>query len=150
VKIELAKGQRAPQEAILALEARLGARLSESFRSFVDVHDGAEPSNNVFRLRDNDSAGVNEFIPVIDVWKQRAYIENIPTKAYPIRSASGGNYVLIDEGQNGAVFFGDHEPPDKLTKLAGSFAAFLELLESFDPDSIQLKPGQVERVWIDP
>ena len=65
MKIELAKGQKAPQEAILALEAGLGARLSESFRSFVDVQDGAEPSNNVFRLRDNDSAGVNEFIPVI-------------------------------------------------------------------------------------
>jgi len=50
VKIKLGKGQKAPQEAILALEAALGARLSESFRSFVDVHDGAEPSNNVFRL----------------------------------------------------------------------------------------------------
>jgi len=47
------------------------------------------------------------------------------------------------------VFFGDHELPDKLTQL-GSFAAFLELLEPFDPDSIQLKPGQVGRVWIDP
>jgi len=46
--------------------------------------------------------------------------------------------------------FWDHELPDKLTKLAGSFAAFLELLEPFDPDSIQLKHGQVERVWIDP
>lgn len=105
-----------------------------------------------FRLGDNDSAGVNEFIPVIDVGKQRAYIENIPTNAYPIASASCGNYVLIDEGQNGAVFFGDHELPDKLTKLAGRFRAFLELLEPFDPDSIQLKPGQVEveRVWIDP
>lgn len=50
MKIKLAKGQKAPQEAILALEGALGARLSESFRSLVDVHDGAEPSNNVFRL----------------------------------------------------------------------------------------------------
>ena len=49
---------------------------------------------------------MNGFIPVSEIQKARACIENIPRRAYPIAWAEGGNYVFIDEGGNGAVFFG--------------------------------------------
>ena len=64
--------------------------------------------------------------------------------------AEGGNYVLVDEGRKGTVWFWDHEIPDAPTELAPNFGAFLNLLEPFDIATIQLKPGQVKKVWIDP
>jgi hypothetical protein len=47
------------------------------------------------------------------------------------------------------VFFWDHELPEKPVELAANFGAFVELLEPFDIQTIQLKPGQVKKVWID-
>ena len=64
--------------------------------------------------------------------------------------AEGGNYVFVDEAMNGAVFFWDHEIPEEPTKLADNFQAFLDGLQPFDVKSIELKPGQVKRVWVDP
>jgi hypothetical protein len=60
-----------------------------------------------------------------------------------------GNYVLIDEGKSGAVYFWDHETGDA-TKLALTFGDFLNLLEPFDIKTIELKPSQVKKAWIDP
>jgi len=40
------------------------------------------------------------------------------------------------------------QPPD-VTKIADDFSGFLSLLEPDDED-VQLKPGQVKSVWIDP
>jgi len=93
---------------------------------------------------------VNQFIPVAEIQKERAYLENIPAKAYPIAWAECGNYVFVDEGKNGAVFFWDHEIPEEITELAANFGAFLDLLEPFDIKTIELKPGQVKRVWVNP
>ena len=70
--------------------------------------------------------------------------------AYPIAWAEGGNYVFIDEGKNGAVFFWDHEVPEEIKEVAPNFEAFLDHLEPFDINAIQLKPEQVKKAWIDP
>jgi hypothetical protein len=48
------------------------------------------------------------------------------------------------------VYFWDHEVLDDPVELAPNFDAFLDLLVPFDSSAIQLKPGQVNRVWIDP
>ncbi|SRR5258706_8576816 len=150
MKIKLRNGEPASEEAILTLEAALGCPLSHSFRAFVRDHDGAEPETNIFKISDNNDSGVNKFIPVSDILKERAYIENIPRRAYPVGWAEGGNYVFVDEDRNGAAFYWDHELPDEPTQLADSFGAFLDLLEPFDIKTVQLKPGQVKSVWVDP
>ena len=93
---------------------------------------------------------MNRFIPVREILKERTHIENIPDKAYPVAWAEGGNYVFVDEEKDGAVFFWDHEAPENIVKLAPNFGAFLDLLEPFDIKKIELKPGQVKKVWIDP
>jgi hypothetical protein len=49
---------------------------------------------------------VNEFIPVSEILRERAYIENIPKRAYPVAWTACGNYVVVDEDRYGAVFFG--------------------------------------------
>ena len=150
MKIKLENGKVASQEAISAVEAILGCRLSASFRSFVQNNDGAEPETNIFQIGDNNECGVNEFIPLDQIPKERTYIENIPAKAYPVAWAEGGNYVFIDEARGGAVFFWDHETPEEIVALAPNFAAFLEMLRPFDVKSVKLRPGQVKSVWIDP
>jgi hypothetical protein len=48
------------------------------------------------------------------------------------------------------VFFGDHEVPDEPTELATDFGSFLEILRPYDIRSIQLKPDQAKKVWVDP
>ena len=83
--------------------------------------------------------------------EERQYIDDIPNQAYPIAWASCGNYVLLDEGKGEQVYFWDHELPDEnIIKLANNFDEFLSTLEPFDINSIELKPGQVKKVWIDP
>jgi hypothetical protein len=151
MKIKLLRnGKPASEAEILALETSLGYRLPDSFRAFVAKHDGAKPEPNEFEISHNNGGGVSRFIALNEILKQSAYIENLPRRAYPVATTSGGNFVFIDEDKNGAVFFWDHEVPDEITQLAPSFGAFLDLLEPFDINTVELKPGQVEKVWIDP
>jgi cell wall assembly regulator SMI1 len=149
MKIKLHGGKPASEQNISALETALGCELSESFKQFLRAHDGAEPETNIFSVDDKNECGVNGFIPSEEVLKERSYIENLPPKALPIAWAEGGNYVFIDEGKNGAVFFWDHETAEA-TALAVTFGDFLNLLEPFDISTVKLKPGQVKKVWIDP
>jgi len=151
MKIKPMKGKAASEEAITTLEAELGCRLSDSFRVFLRAHDGAKPEANVFKIGDKNESGVNRFIPADEIWEERAHIEDFPQeKAYPVARDGSGNYVFIDEDRNGAVFFWDHELPEQPIELAANFSDFLDLLEPFDIKSIKLRPGQVQRAWIDP
>jgi hypothetical protein len=62
-----------------------------------------------------------------------------------------GSALLADvDAACGAVYFWDHEQPTPSVQIASDFAAFVELLRPFDPDSIKLMPGQVMSAWIDP
>jgi len=150
MKIKLKNGKSASEEAVRALEVILDCRLSNSFRMFLQTEDGAAPETNIFKISDGNESGVNRFIPVCEIRSERALIENLPPKAYPIAWAEGGNYVFVDEERGGAVFFWDHEEPEKIYELAIDFARFLDVLEPFDVKMVQLKPGQVKKVWIDP
>ena len=108
MKIELNKGKFASEAELEKLEAELGCPLSKSFRTFLSRNDGAVAATNIFKVNDKTEGGVNKFIPVRDIAKERRYIENFPSKAYPVALAEGGNYVFIDEGSSGQVFFWDH------------------------------------------
>ena len=57
--------------------------------------------------------------------------------------------VALDDGR---VAFWDHEleDDDPVSVLASDFASFFETLRPFDPSSVELKPGQVISVWVDP
>jgi hypothetical protein len=149
MKIKLKRGKAVSDESILALQVALGCQISGSFRDFVRGNDGAEPEPNSFKISAKNESGVNRFIPVEEIVKERGRVETIPTQAYPVAWAEGGNYVFVDDGNSGAVFFWDHETQE-LTQLAPDFGAFLDLLEPFDSMKIDLKPGQVKKVWIDP
>ncbi len=149
MRIELKKGQSALPADIQEVEREMGRALPSAFLEFVGQYDGAEPETNVFKIGDTNKSGVNGFIPVRDILDERVSIENLPSTALPVAWAEGGNYVFIDVASR-AVYFWDHEQPIPPVRIASDFAAFIEMLEPFDPGSVELKPGQVISAWIDP
>jgi hypothetical protein len=73
--VNLGKPRRpVPLNEIRALEAALGAALPDDYRQFLSRHDGAEPETNIFAISDANSSGVNGFIPLAKVPKERALI----------------------------------------------------------------------------
>ena len=152
MSVKLRKPKRPVSSAeIEAFEANFGATLPDAYKRFLAQHNGSEPETNIFRIDETNDSGVNGFIPFAQILKERALIEGeIFDRAIPIAWAEGGNYICLDLEQDGAVFFWDHEEPEHPTRLAHSFDAFLDLLKPFDVSSIELKPGQVKSVWIDP
>jgi hypothetical protein len=148
--IQLKNGKPASEETIVAIEKVLGCLLSESVRRFLAVHDGAKPESNSCKVTEKCSFAVRRFIPAADVLLYRKYIDDLPEKAYPVAEDDCGNFVIVDEGKNGAVYFWDHEVRGDPIELASSFGGFLDLLSPFDASTIQLEPTLVKRVWLDP
>ncbi|MGE5183278.1 MAG: SMI1/KNR4 family protein [Acidobacteriota bacterium] len=149
MRVKLTGGAPAPLAAVEALEAALGHELSACVKQFLRAHDGATPEANVFAIDAANHAGVNQFIPVAQVISERANVDDMSARAYPIAWAEGGNYVVIDEDRAGAVFFWDHETA-ALTRLADDLDAFLALLRPFDIASVPLGAEQIKSAWIDP
>lgn len=149
MKIRFDGGNAAPPDVVQRIESVLRAELSDSYRTFLQLYDGAKPESNYFDIGSKNGSGVRRFIPAAEILQQRGFIDHIPQKAYPIAEDDCGNFILIDEAKNGAVLFWDHETGG-LTELAVDFAAFLECLQPFNAESISLKPDQLKRVWVDP
>ncbi|MBK1869186.1 SMI1/KNR4 family protein [Aestuariivirga sp. YIM B02566] len=147
--IELRRGGRASDDEIARLEEALGEKLPDVVRDFFRHHDGAKPENNTFAIGKCNESSINQFIPVREIEKEREQFESISSGAFPIAFDECGNYVLVDLRAGGAVYFWDHEL-DETVILSKDFASFLALLQPFDINSVELKPGQVKRVWIAP
>src|SRR2546426_3977723 len=98
MKIKLKNGKAASEEMIQEVQTALGCQFSDSVGTFFRANDGAEPETNIFRISENNESGVNRFIPLGGILKERNRIENLPMKAFPVAWAEGGNYVFVDEG----------------------------------------------------
>ena len=128
-------------------------RLPDDFRIFLLDHNGGEPETNEFAIPGlSNASGVNEFLSVNQIREEsERYRDRFPSGMIPIAFAEGGNLVFLalDSGQ---VMFWDHELEHEipLFTLAADFGAFWRGLEKFDPKSVDLKPGQVKSVWVDP
>ena len=148
MNVRLDNGSRAAQEDIDALTKMIGETLPADFLDFVAGNDGARPELNIFTISDDNHGTVTRFIPVREIPNEMSFMENLPDKAFPLAWDTSGNYVVLDQGAGGAVFFWDHELPRESFKLANSFGEFLEALEPFSEpvDS----DAEVISVWVDP
>lgn len=149
MSVKLKGGGCASDAEVTRLEKSLGGKLPEAVTDFFRHHDGAKPESNVFPIGERNNSGINEFIPVRKIEDERKYLDSIPREAFPIAFDDCGNYVLVDLGRGGAVYFWDHEL-DETVMVSKDFTSFLALLEPFDINSVELKPEQVISVWIDP
>lgn len=144
--VSLEHGKPASEDAIRKAEKGLGIEISMPFRRFLARQNGAKPENNSFRFSKTGSCRVNRFIPVAKIAAERENIENIPRSAYPIAWAEGGNYIFIDEGKKGAVYFWDHELPDNVARLAPQFDEFLDGLEPHRPAPVD--PSRLKSIRV--
>jgi hypothetical protein len=150
MKINLDGGASASEKDLTDFQEFLGCQISESVVRFFRSFDGAKPEPNIFSINDKNDLGINKFIPLKSIPQELPYVSGLSRKAYPIAWAEGGNYVVIDESNDGAVYFGDHELAEPLIRIASSFDSFLDQLEPFDVKSIKLNPNQIKKAWIDP
>ena len=148
MNIKMKKCGSASQSEVKAIEDHIGTSLPREYRSFLADYDGAEPETNVVSISEKNASGVNRFIPARDILREREGIENIPPRAIPMAWDGCGNYFILDI-TTGEVLFWDHETAD-LTRIAESFEGFLSTLQPFNPDDVELKPGQVKTAWVDP
>lgn len=129
MKIEFTEGRPAATSDINRLQDRMQLPLSADFIDFVRIHDGAKPARNRFRISEADgSSSIQRFIPVAEIPAEMKDM-HLPPNTYPIAYDSSGNYIVIDEGNSGAVLFWDHEIENGTTKLSSGFLDFLNLLE---------------------
>jgi cell wall assembly regulator SMI1 len=149
MSIGFKSGHSLSEAEVRAIEGALGVELPPDYREFVVLQDGAEPDTNIFSVGNGNDSGVNRFIPLRETHSERRYIDDVSVEFLPVAWAEGGNYVCLDL-RRGGVFFWDHEEPSGDLKLAEGFSQFLEMLAPFDVKNVELNPGQVRKVWIDP
>jgi len=155
MNINIRDSRTAPTKAeILAVENVLGIKINEEYLKFNQRYNGGVPESNIFKVPPNNESDIAEFLE----------LKSIPQDAYPIKDEVGkyiipiafdscGNYICISNERNdGEIYFWDHELPEgeALTKLAPSFADFLDMVRPFDDSQITLEPGQVKSVWVSP
>ena len=152
--------------AIENLEKELARRLPDDYKRFLLKFTGGMPETNEFDVPATKTvSGVNFFYGVLGagkdgdlLYEQRFFKDRLPLGVTAIADAEGGNRVCVSlrTEDHGAVFFWDHELEAEedvaaaLAKLATSFDAFFAILRKFNPEDVQLKPGQVKQAWIDP
>jgi hypothetical protein len=149
MSILIPKTNGASATAITDLEKLLGKNLPQSYIMFLKEHDGARPASNAFKVSENNSAGVDEFVPAHESVHIFNKVEGFPSHALAVARASGGNFVYLDPA-SGVVYFWDHEIEGTDIRLAGSFGEFLAMLQPSDVNQIKLKPGQVKKIWGNP
>jgi hypothetical protein len=113
-------------------------------------YNGAEPETNVFKIDASNDSGVNRFIPLTQILEECHFLDHVSEGVFPIAWAEGGNYVVIDLEDNGAIYFWDHEEPEIKHKLATNIEHFVSSLEPFESSKVELKEAQVKSIWIDP
>jgi len=108
--------------------------------------------NEYFRIDECNESGVHAFLDIGRIIKEKVELgDRLSPHAWPIADAEGGNYVCLrfEDSGDWCVVFWDHELEQE-TVLSSTFAGFLHSLDTFDPHSVELKPGQVVSAWIDP
>ncbi|MCU8075778.1 SMI1/KNR4 family protein [Shewanella sp. SM29] len=150
MSVKFSKPKAIEPKDIELLAQALGYSIPDDLKKFFLEFNGSKPEINIFTVSPNNESGVNELIPISKIGGECKYLDHVGKRVFPVAVAEGGNYVVIDLDQGQSVYFWDHEEPQNMIKLASSIYEFLDALMPFDPDSVELKEGQVESVWIDP
>lgn len=150
MNIKFSKPKAVERKDIDFFAQALGCSLSGDLERFFLEFNGSEPETNIFTVGKDNESGVNELIPIPRILGERKYLDCVGDMVIPVAEAEGGNYIVIDLARGQTVYFWDHEDPQNMTKLADGIYEFLDALMPFDPESVELKEGQVESAWIDP
>lgn len=146
----LRKNRGAGVDQIKRLNARLPSAPPADLVAFLTAHNGAQPDNNRFPVGRTNSAGVETFFSVQEMFDHRETFdeERLSARCWPIAHASGGNLVCLRweaKKRGWSIVFWDHED-ESATKLADSFSSFLDQVAEFDPTSVPDDPDAFAEV----
>jgi cell wall assembly regulator SMI1 len=154
VKIKSTNPPATP-EAISEFERLCGFSLPSDYRDFLQRHNGGEPTPDAFPISPSFGDGsIGMFFglhdgddSLADAYRDR--FDSVPAHMIPIADDGCGNFICMSlaETNCGSISFLDHET-DIHHPVASSFITLLSAL--YEPPPVQLKPGQVKSVWIDP
>lgn len=141
--ISIKTGGTATSSDVERLEATIGAPIDDDYRKFLTQYDGGTPEPNIFPVGSDNDADVSQFIPVRDIPSLIPTLAHLPARAFPVAHAAGGNFIIINSTEGGAVYFWDHELSDHPVKLADRFNQFLQQMTPFDINSVPIPNAKV-------
>jgi len=144
--VKISGGGTATSSDLSLLERTVNAPLDPAFLEFVKHNDGGTPESNIFPVGSDNDADVSQFVPVREIPTLMETIQDLPSGAFPVAHAAGGNFVLINASQGGAVYFWDHELPSQPVKLADNLRQFLTNISPFDINTVPIDPDQIKSV----
>ncbi|MBN3794271.1 SMI1/KNR4 family protein [Burkholderia sp. Ac-20392] len=142
-------------EDIAKVERKIGRVLPPEYIEILKKFNGAYFDSNAFDIPGGGGAGISQFIPFNEIYRNIGYMEQTEVSGYfPFAHAEGGNYVCISlhDGDYGCIYFWDHEVPgyEALSKIGNSLIVFLDSLRPFKVEEVYLDPARVKNVWVDP
>ncbi|WP_207689602.1 SMI1/KNR4 family protein [Desulfonema limicola] len=159
--VQLKKGINICEKEIIGLEQRLGIRFPSDYRYFLIENNGGTPETNEFDIPGlNCSSGITEFFSIDKIVSNKKILnDRLLTNAWPIAYAEGGNYLCLVIGKKAGIYFWDHELEsedsqgaswDNMFFISANFTSFLTSMRKFDISTIKLKPGQVQKIKVNP
>jgi hypothetical protein len=144
--LSLAVTDGASPASIAGLVSKYG-ELPPTYVEFLSAHDGVVPPENV--VSDSEmTIGVRSFLPAREILQVALKTEGLPKNFIPIADDDSGNLVCINSSDH-KIYFWDHEIERKIV-VAINFGHFIAKLVNFDVDSVNLDPGMVNKVWVNP
>lgn len=129
------------------LERAIGAPVPAQLRTFLAQHDGAVPERDTFSVGSDNADSIAMFFSIGEMVHYREiFSSRVPQNLWPIGLTQTGNGLFI-RLSDGALLFWDHET-EQTTVVGGDLESFLAALRT--PPTVELKPGQVIRVWVRP
>ncbi len=159
--VNIKQGKKISKDDIFSFEQRNGVKFPNDYREFLIESNGGVPETNEFDIPgSNNGSGINEFLSIEELESiKKSLGERLLPNAWVIAYAEGGNYLCLVVGENEGVYFWDHELEakegqsaswDNMFLVTDNFADFLFSLRKFDINKVELKPGQVQKVWVNP
>lgn len=148
MKVKLSDASPASISEIREFEVNFGRQISSQFKSFLLMHNGSVPEQNVIMLDGEPEIDVERFLLLSEILFDKHSIEGtFPRFSYPIAYDAFGNYYIIDESRLSSVYIWWHEE-DQLQFLADDFDSFLELMQPDDFD-VEIDWENTGPVWVD-
>lgn len=132
------------------LEEYVGHKFPGELKTFFKKYNGANVEPNIFEYSDSLQCNVNKFISLKEIVNEIKFIDNLDKFTIPVAIAEGGNYVIVNVLENGKVYFWDHEEPEIKYPISDNILDFLDQLEPFSVNDIELKKEDIISSWIDP
>jgi hypothetical protein len=134
----------APAGTIEGVEARLGVKLPDDYKSFLQRQNGGEPAPNFFNemvgvrylysAGPNDDEYIDDLDSIAELFSPEGEADDVLEPGFLVIGADGiGNRLCLKVSADdyGAVYFWDHEladSPEGYTRLTDTFTDFFEAL----------------------